>query len=453
MARCTWEVGMDTGSEGCESQQPEVLEAPKHNTSVSRWSSDSKLDSDMVFAAHSTAESSLWRCSISNDATCGIEASMHSPSLGDTFISSKAGRMETTEPSFSQSAWSVPSRSSSPSVASYPITPNDPSGQFPSKRLTINTAGCPTGYYRNSVTMKSDGSYSMYTAMESSPPSPTSCLFSSSTLCSKPSTSIPAFDDSDLASDKVMRDDLITMPYVREDSAGEDSSSQSERVDSPVLGFGSASSVADSKTNENVDEESWMYSDTGSVHRREDPWTSTHAFDSPSSVMFNSKDGARGFIFEQNLGFFGDDEFEQSPSWPKPWMLPIIPDSSQNNCSPSPESRTKPIDIPMSASAKPRPDRKRRKTGFFRDHIRLSFPRTSSSSVQREKTFLTPPSPPTTNHQPLSSSLMAEAVTYGDTSGHCTSWARRGRFCGRLSSRTRKNWLLFSPGKLFGVSA
>jgi hypothetical protein len=50
MARCTWELGMDVGSDAGESQQAEVVEASKTNASVSRWSSDSKSDSSMVFA-------------------------------------------------------------------------------------------------------------------------------------------------------------------------------------------------------------------------------------------------------------------------------------------------------------------------------------------------------------------------------------------------------------------
>lgn len=44
MARCTWELGVDSGSDARESQQAEVVEAPKTNASVSRWSSDSKSD-------------------------------------------------------------------------------------------------------------------------------------------------------------------------------------------------------------------------------------------------------------------------------------------------------------------------------------------------------------------------------------------------------------------------
>jgi hypothetical protein len=192
----------------------------------------------------------------------------------------------------------------------------------------------------------------------------------------------------------------------------------------------------------------------GSMHRTDNPWTSPHDSGSQSSLMFNDKGAAGGFTFDQDLGFYGDDELESNPSWTKHWKLPVFSAPCQNNDSfIPPNSRTKPIDIPMPASSKPRLDRKRRKTGFFRDQLKLSFPRSSSSSVQREKTFISPPSPPTTNHQPLSSSLMAEEVTYGDTTGHTTTWARRGRFGGRLSSRTRKNWLLFSPGKLFGASA
>jgi hypothetical protein len=60
------------------------------------------------------------------------------------------------------------------------------------------------------------------------------------------------------------------------------------------------------------------------------------------------------------------------------------------------------------------------------------------------------PSSPSNKPQAFSTNNMAEVVSYGDTSGLSTSWTRRGRFGGRLTTRTRKNWLLFSPGKLFG---
>jgi hypothetical protein len=176
-----------------------------------------------------------------------------------------------------------------------------------------------------------------------------------------------------------------------------------------------------------------------------------HASDSQSSLIFNGKGvPAGGFIFDPDLGFFGDDELDSNPSWSSPWSPTPLSIPHPNNLLPT---STKPIEIPMPVSTKPRPDRKRRKTGFFRDHIKLSFPRASSSFVQREETFIRSPTDPSTNHQPMHSPVMAEVVTYGDTSGRSTSWARRGRFGGRLSSRTRKNWLLFSPGKLFGASA
>jgi len=55
MARCTWELGMDVGSDAGESQQAEVVEASKTNASISRWSSDSKSDSSMIFATYSAA--------------------------------------------------------------------------------------------------------------------------------------------------------------------------------------------------------------------------------------------------------------------------------------------------------------------------------------------------------------------------------------------------------------
>jgi len=281
----------------------------------------------------------------------------------------------------------------------------------------------------------------MYTAMESSSPS---CLFGSSTLYSKPSTH--SFDDSDL-SDAEMHDDLADSAFVRVGSTEDDSSSQSEKADSPIMGKGLrlGAGLRDSRAMDVVDAESWKCSESGSLFKSREPWATSHPSDSRSSLVFNDKEAVSGFIFDPDLGFFGDDELDSSPSWSSPPWSPTpisIPRSA-------PTSTTRPIDIPMPVSAtKPRLDRKRRKTGFFRDHIKLSFPRASCSSVQREETFTCSSPPPSTNHQPMRSPVMAEVVTYGDTSGRSTSWARRGRFGGRLSSRTRKKLAAFFTRKI-----
>jgi serine/threonine protein kinase len=440
MARCTWELGMDVGSDAAESQQAETVEAPKaENSSISRWSSESKSDSEMVFATQSATNSTLWRCSVSNDATCGIEASMRSTSLSNTFVSSKPRAMDETQPSLSQSTWSVGSRSPSPSLVSYPATPNDLDAKFETKRLTINTAGCNTGYYRNSVAMKSAMSGSLYTAMESSTPSVESCTFNDSALYSYSKPSSFEYSDEDMDDGN---------EFVNVDSADEDSSSQSERAESPIIGGGARDSRA-------MDVESWRCSDSGSIYKSNKPWTSASGSDSQASLIFNDNNdkapAAGGFFFDPEMGFFGDDELDSPPSWPNSWTPAPRPSEIEIY----PPSSTKPIDIPMPVTTKPRQDRKRRKTSFFRDHIKLSFPRSSPSaslsSVQRDETLVYPPTPPLSTHQPICSTLMAEVVTYGDTSGRSTSWARRGRFGGRLSSR-RKNWLLFSPGKLFGAA-
>lgn len=435
---------MDMGSDTAESQQAEVVEIPQAEASVSRWSSESKSDSAMVFATQSATDSKLWRCSLSNDANCGIEASMRSTSLSGTFVSVTKAQAadDDDEPSLSHSTWSDTSRSSSPSIASFPATPNDPNAAFATKRLTINTAGCNTGYYRNSVTMKSESSASLCTAMESSSPSEESCTFiDDSELYSKPSS----FDE---FSDEEMHDDA---QFTRVDSAEDDSSSQSDRADSPIMGNLNLG-VRDSRAMDIVDSESWRCSNTSSMYKtNNNPWTTAHGPDSQASLIYtndstNDNDNDKsctggGFYFGPDLGFFGDDESDLTPSWPNLWApAPHTTDIYL-------PSSTKPIDIPMPVSSKARTDRKRRKTGFFRFP-----PRASSSCVQREDTFVYPPSPPAPDHQQMCSTVMAEVVSYGDTSGRSTSWARRGRFGGRLSSRTRKNWLLFSPGKLFGAA-
>ena len=99
MARCTWELGMDVGSDARESQQAKVVEASKMNASASRWSSDSKFDSSMVFATYSAAQNAAWRPSVSNGETCTVEASSFPTSL--VFL--PRIRFQTSNPS--QSTW------------------------------------------------------------------------------------------------------------------------------------------------------------------------------------------------------------------------------------------------------------------------------------------------------------------------------------------------------------
>ena len=72
MARCTWELGMDVGSDAGESQQSRVAEVSKTN---SRWSSDSSA----VFVTYSAMEKAAWRPSVSNDETFSVNASVCSP--------------------------------------------------------------------------------------------------------------------------------------------------------------------------------------------------------------------------------------------------------------------------------------------------------------------------------------------------------------------------------------
>lgn len=70
--------------------------------------------------------------------------------------------------------------------------------------------------------------------------------------------------------------------------------------------------------------------------------------------------------------------------------------------------------------------------------------------LRNARTPWSSPPPPSPKPQTLSTNNMTEVISYGGTSGVSTSWARRGRFDGRLTTRTRKDWLLFSLGKLFG---
>ena len=153
-----------------------------------------------------------------------------------------------------------------------------------------------------------------------------------------------------------------------------------------------------------------------------------------------SDPNAGAFIVNPTLDFFTQEQrtspvYENPPralSWTPADLSPV-----STFFSPS-----RPIDIPAPATSRQRGERKRRTGGFFREHIRLTFPRQSPPSEREDAVVFSPSSPPP---EP-----QAGVVSDGDASGLSTAWTRRGRFGGRLTTRTRKNWLLFSPGKLFG---
>jgi len=450
MARCTWELGMDVGSDTGDSQQAEVVEASKTNASVSRWSSDSKSDSSMVFATYSAAQKATWRPSISNDETCAVEASMRSSSFPTSLVSLPRTRFQTSRSS--QSTWSIPSPSASPSLDSFPVTPDDPGATFATKRLTINTDNCTTTYYRHSVAMKTDASLSVYTAMEASAIelSPSARLFADFAKTPVREYARHNMDETDAE----MRDELVDSPFIRVDSASQSSSSSEQ--DSPILrGRLTLSGVRDSKAMD--DSESWR----SSFYQASRPMSVANDNDAGFSLILDETANVNtgGFTFDPTLDFFGQEQ-QTSPvgdkrSWAFSWTPADVSSSSQEYDTPSSSSSvstfftpSKPIDIPAPATSKQR-ERKARRGGFFRDHIRLTFPRQSDSS-QRETSLVFSPPSPSTKPQALSTNNMAEVVSYGDTSGLSTSWMRRGRFGGHLTTRTRKNWLLFSPGKLFG---
>jgi hypothetical protein len=449
MARCTWELGMDVGSDAGESQQAEVVEASKTDASVSRWSSDSKSDSSMVFATYSAAQKAAWRPSVSNDETCAVEASMRSSSFPTSLVSLPRTRYQTSRSS--QSTWSIPSPSASPSFDSLPITPDDPSATFATKRLTINTDNCTTTYYRHSVAMKTDASLSVYTAMEASAIelSPSARLFAD--FAKTPVREYARHDMEE--TDAEMRDELVDSPFIRVDSA---SSSSSSDQNSPILrGRLTLSGVRDSKAMD--DSESWR----SSFYQASRPMSVANDNDASFSLVLEEAANVNtgGFTFDPTLDFFGHEQrtspVNEKHSWAFSWTPADTSSSSYEYDTPSSSSSlstclapSKPIDIPAPTTSKQRGERKSRRGGFFRDHIRLTFPRQSDSS-QRETALVFSPPSPSTKPQAFSTNNMAEVVSYGDTSGLSTSWTRRGRFGGRLTTRTRKNWSLFSPGNLF----
>jgi len=253
--------------------------------------------------------------------------------------------------------------------------------------------------------------------------------------------------------DAEMRDELLDCPFIRVDSSSP--SSSSER-DSPILrGRLTLSGVRDSKVMD--DSESWR----SSFYQASRPMSVANDNDAGFSLILDETAhlNTGALTFDPTLDFFSQEHrtspLNEKQSWTFPWT-PADLSSSREYSTPSSSSsvstfftKSKPIDIPAPATSKQRGERKSRRGGFFRDHIRLTFPRQSNSS-QRENALAFSPSSPFNKPQALSTNDMAEVVSYGDTSGLSTSWTRRGRFGGRLTTRTRKNWLLFSPGKLFG---
>ena len=308
MARCTWELGMDVGSDAGESQQAEVVEASKTNASVSRWSSDSKSDSSMVFTTYSAAQKAGWRPSVSNDETCAVEASMRSSSFPSSLVSLPRTRFQTSRSS--QSTWSIPSPSASPSLDSLPITPDDPGATFATKRLTINTDNCTTTYYRHSVAMKTDASLSMYTAMEASAIelSPSARLFADFSK-----TPVREYAEHDAE----MRDELVDSPFIRVDSASHSSSSDQ---DSPILrGRLTLPGVRDSKAMD--DSESWR----SSFYQASRPMSVANDTDGGFTLVLDETAdlNAGAFTFDPTLDFFGQEQrtspVNEKPSWALSW--------------------------------------------------------------------------------------------------------------------------------------
>ena len=149
---------MDVRSDTGESQHAEVGQASKTNASVSRWSSDSKCDSSMVFSACSVVQEAGRRPSVLNDETCGVEASMRS--------SSSLLRTRSQTSRSSRSTWNIPSPPASPSLDSLPLIPDDAGAAFASKRLTTDTNDSTTAHYRHGIAIKSNASLPMCATME-----------------------------------------------------------------------------------------------------------------------------------------------------------------------------------------------------------------------------------------------------------------------------------------------
>ena len=223
VARCTWERGMDVGSDAGESQQAEVVEDSKTNASVSRWGSDSKSDSSTVFATYSAAQKAARSPSVLNGETCAVEASMHSSSFPTLLASLPKTRFQTSN-SF-QSTWSIPSPSASPSLDSLPVTADDPGATFATKRLTINTDNRTT---TSTAIASPCGPMHRYQCTPSRKPPQSS--YPVCTPLRRPSkTPVHEYARRDAEeTHNEMRDDLVDSPFIRVDSTAQSSSSDRE---------------------------------------------------------------------------------------------------------------------------------------------------------------------------------------------------------------------------------
>ena len=108
-------------------------------TLPSLWSSDLKSDSSTVVATYPAAQKIAWRPSVSNE-TCAVEALMRSCSLPTSLVSLPRTRFQRSNSS--QSTWSNPSPSASPSLDSLPVMPDNLGATFVTICLTINTDNC-----------------------------------------------------------------------------------------------------------------------------------------------------------------------------------------------------------------------------------------------------------------------------------------------------------------------
>ncbi|KAK7034531.1 Serine/threonine protein kinase [Paramarasmius palmivorus] len=146
MARCPWEPEMEV-----ESEEPSAKEAAKPAADMnSRWSQDSSVDSDIVFAGHSPGSDSSYEWHYALRTSSAIEYS----SSGSDEHHFKHGHMDEESSDLFvplRTPLSYISPSVSESVASFPITPNSFDTTFGArairKPLAIDTNCGRAAYY------------------------------------------------------------------------------------------------------------------------------------------------------------------------------------------------------------------------------------------------------------------------------------------------------------------
>ena len=234
MARCSWEAGIDIT--GGSQPEDDSFDLPPHEQEEeeprSGWSRDSSAD--MVFAAPSREDSSSWVPYPASGATWGADSGLRTdtPSQGSaSFLTYDDQRTPSSSRSMYSPALSGPYDSTQ---ADEDSTYVDGSVRLKPEALSISTA---SELYEGSIVMRSPGSTTMHTALES-PVAYSSFFLSSSVSVSKPSYAAPSAFEVGISSfyedEERLRD---SMSWTRASTFDERTRAESDLVNVSSMDF------------------------------------------------------------------------------------------------------------------------------------------------------------------------------------------------------------------------